>query len=133
MKTSKSALTFLFFVLMVVFLVPALGQETQANSTLPNAIMDQKEIGFLATFVRTPFILFCFVGTITGVIFSAIIEFLVNLFSGFGKGYPNTNLIWELGWNQLIRNWYWSPSVWWHALISIIIWSPLLKRKKRKE
>lgn len=104
-------------------------QETeQTQIIIDNS--EAKSIGFLATFVRTPFVLFCFMGTITGVVLSAIIEFIYNIFAGFDRGFPNLKLIWDLGWRQIIGQWYWQPSVWWHVLISVIVWSPLLKRKK---
>lgn len=107
-------------------------QNTDSLELLKEDNLTEKN-GFLATFVRTPFILFCFLGTITGVIFSAIIEFFINLLNGFECGYSNTIVIWDLGWNQLIDNWYWKPSVGWHVILSVIVWSPLLKRRKSKD
>ena len=121
----SSAVLVLIFVLFISSLLAQESTELIAEESM------SENNGFLATFVRTPFVLFCFVGTISGVVFSAMIEFFCNIFSGFDGGYPNTNIIWELGWNEIIDKWYWQPSVGWHVIISVIVWSPLLKRKKK--
>ena len=126
----SSAILVLIFVL---FFSSLLAQQNVDSTELLGEESITEKNGFLATFVRTPFVLFCFVGTISGVIFSAMIEFVVNLFSGFDAGYPNANIIWELGWEKIIDNWYWKPSVGWHVIISVIVWSPLLKSRKSKD
>lgn len=112
---------------------PLMGQEN-ADAT-GKAIVSNAEDknGFFTTFVRTPFVLFCFVGTILGVIFAAFFEFIYNIFCGFDCGYPNTSIIWELGWKQIFHQWYWTPGVWWHVVISFIVWSPLLRKGKKSK
>ena len=89
---------------------------------------ENQNIGFVSTFVRTPFVIFVFLGTFCGAFFSIVTEFLVNIFQGFDNGYPNTNLIWELGWDKIISNWWWQPSVWWHLAIAIVFWLRVIKR-----
>lgn len=100
------------------------------NNHIDTAEIDfeNQNIGFVSTFVRTPFVIFVFLGTFCGAFFSIVTEFLVNIFQGFDNGYPNTNLIWELGWDKIISSWWWQPSVWWHLAISIVFWLRVIKR-----
>lgn len=122
--------------MIVLFLMMFTAVLAQQNTTTQSVeVVDSinEESGFFTTFVKTPFVLFCLVGTITGVIFSALFEFAYNVFGGFDNGYPNTAEIWNIGWHQILKNWYWRPAVGWHVLIAVFIWSPLLKRKKSKE
>ncbi|MDF1696708.1 MAG: hypothetical protein P1U56_12780 [Saprospiraceae bacterium] len=125
-------LTFLF----VCFLQSGLIAQEYSNefAQAGNELSQTEEArnGFLATFLRTPFALFCFAGVISGIVFSAIIEFFYNIFCGFNCGYTNTWIIWDLGWNTIVSDWYWKPSVWWHVVISVLFWGPILKRKKSK-
>ena len=131
MNNKKELGSILLMMIFVLFFSSLLAQQNVDTAELIKEENISDKNGFLATFVRTPFVLFCFVGTITGVIFSAIIEFVYNIFAGFDGGYPNANIIWELGWDKIIDNWYWKPSVGWHVVVSVIVWSPLLKRKKK--
>ena len=137
MRTPHNKNQLFLFALLLLTSFVVLTDITAQNDSV---VLDQKELvietnpsdsqGFISTFVRTPFALFCFAGVLSGVIFSAIIEFLCNLFTGFDYGYGNTSTLWNLGWKQLLVGWYWTPSVWWHVLISVVVWGPLLNRKK---
>jgi hypothetical protein len=133
MNKKKELRVVLFMMILLLFCSALLAQQNGDASELISEEIVAEKNGFLATFVRTPFVLFCFLGTTTGAIFSALIEFIHNIFCGFDFGYPNTNVIWDLGWNQILTNWYWKPSVGWHVILSVIVWSPLLRRKKSKD
>lgn len=91
---------------------------------------ENQNIGFIATFARTPFVIFTIIGTLVGCIFSGITEFIGNIFQGFDYGYPNTNVIWELGWNKVVSSWWWKPSIWWHLAISIMFWLGVIGSRK---
>ena len=129
----KELSSVVLILILVLFFYPLLAQQEAVAAELIGEESVGEKNGLFTTFVRTPFVLFCFVGTITGVIFSAMFEFVNNVFCGFDCGYPNTNIIWELGWNEILDKWYWEPSVGWHVILSVIVWSPLLKRKKGKD
>ncbi|MBI0399052.1 hypothetical protein [Cyclobacterium marinum] len=105
---------------------PEVAQEEEIDTV--EIDFENQNIGFVSTFVRTPFVIFVFLGTFCGAFFSIVTEFLVNIFIGFDNGYPNTNLIWELGWNKIISSWWWQPSVWWHLAIAIVFWLRVIKR-----
>ncbi|AEL24395.1 hypothetical protein [Cyclobacterium marinum] len=80
---------------------PEVTQEEQIDTA--EIDFENQNIGFVSTFVRTPFVIFVCLGTFCGAFFSIVTEFLVNIFQGFDNGYPNTNLIWELGWNKIMK------------------------------
>ncbi len=129
MKHSKKIFAGIVLTCCLFLVIPLIGQENA--QAVEESVKEGN--GFFTTFVRTPFVLFVFVGTLTGVMFSAFFEFIYNIFGGFDNGYPNTSMIWNLGWNELLDTWYWKPGVWWHVLISVIVWSPLLKRRKKED
>lgn len=112
-----------------------------AQTVQPVAVHSPSAAGFFETFIKTPFALSVLAATFFGVCISAIFEFFYNLFSGFHYQYPTTKQIWNIGWDQVVAQWWWQPGVTWHLVVSIIVWAPFTlsrygnreRRKRRKE
>lgn len=125
----------IFYLFSLLFLLNtqiAICQKTTDSSKI-NITVQQKETpkdtktsneksGFVATFVKTPFAFFSLIFTFIGLIISAMIEFVCNLFTLFNFGFQGTSQIWEMGWRNIIVEGWWNPAVGWHLAVSIIFW-----------
>jgi len=78
---------------------------------------------FFTTLLRTPFALT--IGFITAgcIMFTGFMEFWPYLFSGFDYGFPVTKELVDIGWKQVVYEWWWKPGVTWHLIVSILLFS----------
>lgn len=76
---------------------------------------------FLTTFVKTPFVILTLAGLLFCTVFAGLFEFFANIFTLFDYGFPALKSIWDMGWNNIIVNWWWKPGVGWHLAISILL------------
>lgn len=86
----------------------------------PSAEVEVKA-NFMTTLVKTPFALIVLVGALSASVIAAIIEFVANLVTWFDYGYPGLKSIWQMGWHNIVINWWWKPAVGWHIIVAILI------------
>jgi hypothetical protein len=104
----------------------------ETKSTLTVAVSQPQNATFIQTFLRTPFALVGATLTLFTVVIVGFLEFWGYLLSGFNYQFPITNEIIDIGWKGIIHNWWFTPGIGWHLIVSSFIWLGMFSRKRKK-
>lgn len=140
----KPAIKLLALVLLTasffIFHTPEAGARSQSGNFLQISpgkadweyTTQKKKTPFFATFCRTPFAIVVGFLTLTFLIFTLVLEFGANIFTGFRYQYPVSNEIRGIGWDGVVSDWWWNPAPTAHLWIAIFLWLVIAGAMQRK-
>ncbi len=122
-RITPSFCVFALFLLLIGNPLYLTAQEGANSKPETTELAEEEKASFFTTLLRTPFAVT--IGFITAgcIMFTGFMEFWPYLFSGFDYTFPVTMELVDIGWKQIVFEWWWKPGVTWHLVVSILLFA----------